>query len=131
MKILIIDDSSSARIYTKNCVESCFSTNNLPEIIIATEGPEALKLLEGHHDINLIISDVLMPLVGGKKLLKRLSEKEQTRNIPVLLITAQSDDGEKNRELKDAGAFEVLGKPIDKKKLIKALMDLKLLEAGW
>ena len=130
MKILIIDDSSSARTYTTNCLESCFGINK-PEIVTASEGPEAIKILENQTDFCLIISDLMMPLVGGKKLLAKLQANEMTKNIPVIFVTAQSDTGAKDEDLIKLGARAVLGKPIDKTKLLKVLLKLNLLDTGW
>ena len=80
-------------------------------IVAAHDGDEALvKVAETNPD--LIILDAMMPGKDGFEVCRRLKKWEQTRNIPVLMLTALQEVADKVRGI-ESGADEFLTKPID------------------
>ncbi len=104
-KILIVDDTS-ANIETLN-----ETLENEFDIYFATDGNDALqkvRLLEP----DLILLDIMMPVMDGFEVCRRLKENEQFRDIPVIFITAldQPDDESKGLVL---GAVDYVTKPFN------------------
>ncbi|WPC40254.1 response regulator transcription factor [Clostridium sp. JS66] len=101
--VLIIDDDKELCALMKKCVEQ----ENL-SAIIAHGGVEGLRLAdENKNSCSLVILDVMMPDIGGFQVLKKIRE---TSNIPVLMLTAKSDEDDKVSGLR-LGADDYLTKP--------------------
>ena len=81
------------------------------EVHSAFTGPEghqkALALLP-----DLILMDLMLPGLNGLEVLTLLKQREKTRDIPVIVLTAYSEDAAFEKDLKALGAFEYLSKPI-------------------
>ena len=94
--------------------------------ILAYSGEEALeKVAEEAPD--LILLDVMMPITDGFEVTKKLKSNSNTRDIPVILITAMDGTDNKIKGL-EAGADEFLNKPVNRAELlarIKSLLKLK------
>lgn len=86
--VLIIDDDKKLCVLMKKCVEQ----ENL-SAVVAHGGLEGLRLLEKNKDTcSLIILDVMMPDMNGFQVLQKIREKN---NVPVLMLTAKSDEEDK------------------------------------
>lgn len=113
MSILIVDDSLESCIALKKLLER----EGYKDIKIATSAHDAFRLL-GIDDperevpnIDVILMDVMMPDINGLDACRQLREKEQFRNIPVLIMTAHSKD-EFLESAFAAGAMDYISKPI-------------------
>ena len=103
--VLIIDDDKELCALMKKCVEQ----ENL-SAVVAHGGLEGLRLLEENKDAcSLIILDVMMPDMDGFQVLQKIREKN---NVPVLMLTAKSDEEDKVSGLR-LGADDYLTKPVD------------------
>jgi len=103
-KILIVDDDATNR----KLLEAILKRGN-HEVIEAENGIDALNKLT--PDVDIILLDLVMPLMGGLEFLEVLpSKKPECMNIPVLVLT--TDDSKKVEAL-NKGAKEVLIKPIN------------------
>jgi PleD family two-component response regulator len=85
-------------------------------IITAANGIEAMKLAFLERP-DLIVTDLLMPKMGGLTLIKRLKSQLSTRFIPIIVLTGK-DDVKTEVELFEAGANDFIIKPVDQKKLL-------------
>ena len=105
-KVLIVDDSNTNNFLLQSILdlEGINST-------IAFSGEEAFKLLKIEKP-SLILLDIMMPDQDGFSILSKLKESPDTKNIPVVFITARSEDGIKEKAIK-AGAIDLLNKPIE------------------
>lgn len=101
--ILICDDErdivSALKIYL---------TNDDYELFEAYNGIEALKIIE-ENDIHLILLDIMMPHMDGMQVLRKMRE---TKNIPVIFLTAKSEDTDKILGL-NLGADDYVTKPFN------------------
>jgi CheY-like chemotaxis protein len=80
-KILIVeDDSFVAEVYLAKLTEMGY------EAILAQNGKEGLAALEDGK-VDLILLDILMPVMGGAEMLEEVRKKEEWKNIPVILLT--------------------------------------------
>ena len=113
-KILIVDDSESIREVVSFTLE-----NEGFEVLVANDGTDALKLLDG-REIDMIITDLHMPEMDGITLIKHVREMEAYQRIPILFLTTESQTAKK-MEAKEAGATGWIIKPFVPAKLIAAL----------
>ena len=113
-KILIVDDSESIREVVSFTLE-----NEGFEVLIANDGTDALKFLDG-REIDMIITDLHMPEMDGITLIKHVREMEAYQRIPILFLTTESQTAKK-MEAKEAGATGWIINPFAPAKLIAAL----------
>lgn len=116
--VLIIDDDKELCALMKKCVEQ----ENL-SAMIAHGGMEGLRLTEENKNsssLSLVILDVMMPDLDGFQVLKKIRE---TSNIPVLMLTAKSDEGDKVTGLR-LGADDYLTKPFSINELMARVNSL-------
>lgn len=62
------------------------------ETLLAHDGEEALALLEDHPGADLVITDVMMPNVGGLEMVERLRQRPEWRMLPVVVATSQANE---------------------------------------
>lgn len=124
--IIVADDSATARMVTIRCIE--IAGFNDAEFFEAQDGYEALDLVKG-HPIDLLITDLNMPHMDGKTLLKRIKESSNHHDLPVMIISSSKNQA-KEEELYKLGAYAVLGKPISPASVSEALQSLSNL-SGW
>ncbi len=92
------------------------------EIITAMDGEEALELTLAEKP-DLVITDFQMPYMTGLELCMRLRQNEQTRNIPVLMLTARGFDIEEH-EMAEAGIRDVISKPFSPREVLRSVQHL-------
>lgn len=130
MSILIIDDSTDDCLLLQRFLESAGYRNS----IVAHSFDVALELLHGHDPANpaakidLILLDVVMPGTPGIQACRRVKAIDRFRDIPIIMISAQSDAG--NLQLAFAeGAIDYIRKPIIKAELVARVRSvLKLVQ---
>ncbi|MEA3290408.1 MAG: diguanylate cyclase, partial [Campylobacterota bacterium] len=88
--ILIVDDEKSNIDILINLFNK-IKTENKYNIIPALSGEKALKAVE-KREIDLILLDIMMPEIDGYEVCRRLKANENTKNIPILFITASTDN---------------------------------------
>ncbi|NBI61887.1 DNA-binding response regulator [Clostridiales bacterium] len=115
-KVLIIDDDNELCALMKKCVEQ----ENL-SALIAPRGITGLRLADENKDnLSLIILDVMMPDLDGFQVLRKIRE---TSNVPVLMLTAKSDEQDKVSGLR-LGADDYLTKPFSINELMARVNSL-------
>lgn len=114
--VLIIDDDRELCALMKKCVEQ----ENL-SAFVAHGGLEGLRLAADHSaDCSLIILDVMMPDLDGFQVLRKIRENS---NVPVLMLTAKSDEEDKVSGLR-LGADDYLTKPFGINELMARINSL-------
>ena len=107
-KILIVDDEKMNRALLKHIFDEQY------EVLEAANGEEALDIIDKNH-VDLIVSDVMMPNVGGYELTKQL--REANYMLPILMVTAKETLDDK-REGFLAGVDDYMVKPIDMDEMV-------------
>ncbi len=102
-RILIVEDNEEIRTYMNNGLSSVFST------LLASNGEEAVKLVKS-NEIDLIVTDVMMPVMGGIKLCSVLKHDINTSHIPVIMLSAKADSRNELEALQ-TGADDYIPKP--------------------
>lgn len=115
-KVIIIDDDKELCFLMKKCVEQ---ENYIA--MIANSGAEGLRIAsENSDDCSLIILDIMLPDLDGFQVLQKI---RQTSNVPVLMLTAKSDEEDKVSGLR-MGADDYLTKPFSLNELMARVNSL-------
>ena len=130
MRILIVEDDFTSRLIIQRILEEYGDCD------IAVDGEEALHAFKLAHEdqkpYQLICLDVMMPKMDGSEALKQIRENESAMGIEslnevkVIMTTALDDVKTVVSSYKD-GATSYVVKPIDKKKLLEEVKNLRLL----
>jgi CheY-like chemotaxis protein len=118
-KILIVDDDEIEIALARQAFE-----NQGYRIFSAANGEEALDIVNS-YDLDLIITDVIMPIMDGVDLFKALKEKDRTKNIPIIIIT--SNPVFKDSFMSLGGIDGFLEKPIKTEEIkvkVKSILEL-------
>ena len=118
MKILVVEDSASMRSYLTTIIEGDADL----EIVEASTGFEALKTLP-HHKFDAIVTDINMPDINGLELVSFLKNHPVYRVIPILIISTESADADRQRAAA-LGAEEYVCKPFEASELMEKLRRL-------
>lgn len=105
--VLIVDDSRSMREVIKKVLR--LSGFQIGDCLEAGNGKEALNILESHW-VDVILSDVHMPVMDGFGLLRALMAHEAFRDLPLVFITTESNQA-RLQEALNLGARGYLRKP--------------------
>jgi two-component system chemotaxis response regulator CheY len=112
---LIVDDSVSMRQMV------AFTLGRAGfEILEAGDGKEGLVRLDSGRRVDIIITDLNMPVMDGIEFIRRLRGRPATRCTPVLMLTTESHDSKKQQG-KAAGATGWIVKPFSPDKLVQVI----------
>lgn len=114
--ILLIEDDNDVREFLLSELESCF------DLKVASDGKAGIAMAKG-LDVDLIVSDVMMPGMNGFELTKRLKNSFETSHIPIILLTALSTD-ENVLEGTESGADAYITKPFSPQLLMARILQL-------
>ena len=114
--ILIAEDNEELRQYLSNGLSAQFN------LIKAENGQQALDLLKD-NDVDLILSDVMMPVMDGIKLCKSVKQNLRTCHIPVYLLSAKVDVKYQLKGLQ-VGADDYIPKPFSMEVLIAKILNM-------
>ena len=110
-KILVVDDSNTNVVLLEAILKS-----RGYNVLTAMTVKEAYSILESETP-QLILLDLLMPNVNGFQFLEEIKKKEVTRNIPVIVVSAVTDERNKKRA-ENLGASDYIEKPVDINELV-------------
>lgn len=114
-KILIVDDD----------MRNTFALANLlrrqgVKVVMADNGSSALEKLNESTDIEIAIMDIMMPVMDGYETIRRIRERTDYKNLPIIALTAKAMPEDRDRCLQ-VGANDYLAKPVDSERLMSAL----------
>ena len=122
-RILVVDDE----LKNVKLLEALLQTHG-HEVAVAYSGKDALTMVN-KVDVDLVLLDVMMPEMDGYEVCRRLKQDEETRLIPIVMVTALGDLNSKVKGI-EAGADDFISKPPNKLELltrVKCLTDIKRL----
>jgi CheY-like chemotaxis protein len=111
-KVLVVDDD----------VRNIFALNSVLErrgmqVINASNGMDAIKLVESTEDLSLVLMDVMMPEMDGYETMRRIRGNTRFRLLPIIALTAKAMKGDREKCL-EAGASDYVAKPVDTAQLL-------------
>jgi putative two-component system response regulator len=102
--ILIVDDSPDSIVLLSSVLKSTY------RVKVATAGDKALSIAEGEDPPDLILLDIVMPVMDGYEACRRLKLNPRTTEIPVIFLTAKSEDMDEEKGF-ELGAEDYIAKP--------------------
>jgi adenylate cyclase len=108
-KILVVDDEADLEVLVKQKFRRKIRENEY-EFIFAQNGEEALERIKEHPDLDIILSDINMPVMDGLTLLTHLPEANPT--LKAVVVSAYGDM-QNIRTAMNRGAFDFIMKPVD------------------
>jgi HAMP domain-containing protein/CheY-like chemotaxis protein/signal transduction histidine kinase len=111
-KVLVVDDD----------IRNIFALNSLLErhrmqVISATNGQDAINLVEKTDDLSLVLMDVMMPEMDGYETMRRIRTNPKFRMLPIIALTAKAMKGDREKCL-EAGASDYVAKPVNTEQLL-------------
>ena len=126
-RVLVVDDiAANVRLLEAKLAAEYF------EVMTANSGPEALAHIEKQTP-DIVLLDVMMPEMDGFEVCRRIRANPRTRFLPIVMVTALSDQTDRVRGL-EAGADDFLTKPVNDLALfarVRSLVRLKMIMDEW
>lgn len=113
--VLVVDDDVR-NIYSLTKALEVLKMN----VITAIDGKEALKALEEHPEVDVVLLDMMMPNMDGYETATRIRENDKLKNLPVIAVTAKAMTGDREKCI-NAGASDYITKPVDIDQLLSLL----------
>ncbi len=113
--VLAVDDDI---INLKLLKSMLMKSGHVKEVIEAKNGSDAIGELKGRNDIDLILLDIIMPIMNGIEMLKVVRADDNLRQLPIIVLTT---DETKKSEALESGANGFLMKPIRNDDLLKKM----------
>ncbi len=114
-KILIVDDSELVLTQAREALGEAGY-----DVLTATNGIEANGYIFSNHQPDLIIFDVMLPMLSGDQKARLLKEKECSRHIPILLISSKSEE-ELTRIAVESGVNGFIHKPFTSTEIVSSV----------
>jgi len=90
------------------------------KVLSATDGKEALRLLDENPETDVVLMDMMMPEMDGYESITHIRKDLKYKNLPILAVTAKTMIGDREKCIK-AGASDYISKPVDIDQLISLL----------
>ncbi|WP_043695465.1 response regulator [Luteibacter sp. 9133] len=90
------------------------------DVVMAQDGQKALDTLDKDADIELVLMDIMMPVMDGYETMRAIRAKPAVAKVPIIALTAKAMRGDREKCL-EAGANDYLSKPIDVDRLLSLI----------
>jgi len=118
LKVLAVDDDM---INLKLLKSMLIKSPIVSEVVEAKNGADAIDVLKAQSDIDIILLDIIMPVMGGIEMLKIVRADDNLNQLPIIVLTT---DETKKGEALEAGANGFLMKPIRESDLVPKIRQL-------
>jgi signal transduction histidine kinase/DNA-binding response OmpR family regulator/HAMP domain-containing protein len=114
-KVLIVDDDTG----TLFALSQLLADHGV-RVLKAEDGDKALRVLQQEPDVDLVLMDIMMPVMDGYEAIGKIRAQDKFRNLPIIALTAKAMAEDRQRCL-TAGASDYLPKPLDEGRLISMM----------
>jgi len=114
-KVLVVDDDARNIFALTTLLE-----NYEMDVISATNGRQAIEIVESTPDLSVVLMDIMMPEMDGYQTMREIRRDPQYRTLPILALTAKAMKGDREKCL-DAGASDYIAKPVNTEQLLSLL----------
>jgi CheY-like chemotaxis protein len=113
--VLLVDDDSRNIFALSSVLE-----RRGMHVLTATNGREAIELVESVPNVAIVLMDIMMPGMDGYQTIEAIRQLPAFRRLPIIALTAKAMKGDREKCL-DAGASDYLAKPVNTEQLLSAL----------
>jgi CheY-like chemotaxis protein len=114
-KVLVVDDDARNIFALTTLLE-----NQEMEVISATNGRQAINLIDSTPDLSVVLMDIMMPDMDGYETMREIRKDRRFRTLPMLALTAKAMKGDREKCLQ-AGASDYIAKPVNTDQLLSLL----------
>ena len=114
-RVLVVDDDARNIFALTTVLE-----NHEMEVLSATNGRQAIDIIETTPDLSVVLMDIMMPEMDGYETMKQIRANSQFRTLPILALTAKAMKGDREKCLQ-AGASDYIAKPVNTEQLLSLL----------
>ena len=118
LKVLAVDDDL---INMKLIKSMLMKDDRVDEVFEALNGADAIKVLNDNPDIDIVLLDIIMPIMGGIETLQVIRADDRFHNLPIIVLT--TDETKKGDSI-ESGANEFVRKPVKSAELIQKIHSL-------
>jgi CheY-like chemotaxis protein len=114
-RVLVVDDDARNIFALTSVLE-----NHDMHVLTATNGRQAIELIESASDLSVVLMDIMMPEMDGYETMREIRKNPEYRTLPILALTAKAMKGDREKCL-DAGASDYIAKPVNTEQLLSLL----------
>jgi CheY-like chemotaxis protein len=114
-KVLVVDDDARNIFALTSVLE-----NHEVEVISATNGRQAIDILQNTPDLEMVLMDIMMPEMDGYETMREIRKDAAFRTLPILALTAKAMKGDREKCL-EAGASDYISKPVNTDQLLSLM----------
>jgi CheY-like chemotaxis protein len=114
-KVLVVDDDAR-NIFALSIVLE----NQEMEIMSATNGRQAIDIIQTTPDLAVVLMDIMMPEMDGYQTMREIRKKPEFRTLPIVALTAKAMKGDREKCL-EAGASDYIAKPVNTEELLSLM----------
>ena len=114
-RVLVVDDDARNIFALTSVLE-----NHEMEVISATNGRQAIDIINSTPDLSMVLMDIMMPDMDGYATMREIRQSPRFRTLPILALTAKAMKGDREKCL-DAGASDYIAKPVNTDQLLSLM----------
>ncbi len=114
-RALVVDDDARNIFALTTILE-----NQEMEVLSATNGRQAIEIIQNQPDLSVVLMDIMMPDMDGYETMREIRKQPEFRSLPILALTAKAMKGDREKCL-EAGASDYIAKPVNTDQLISLL----------
>ena len=114
-RVLVVDDD----VRNIFALSTLLETHGM-EVVSATNGRDAIDVLQRRDDFSVVLMDIMMPGMDGYETMREIRREAKYRTLPILALTAKAMKGDREKCL-NAGASDYIAKPVNTEQLLSLL----------
>jgi len=114
-KVLVVDDDARNIFALTSLLE-----NQEMDVISATNGRNAIDILQNTSDVSIVLMDIMIPDMDGYETIREIRKDPEFRTVPILALTAKAMKGDREKCL-NAGASDYIAKPVNTDQLLSLM----------
>jgi len=90
------------------------------QVLYAEDGAAGIRALKNNPDVNLVLMDIMMPVMDGFEAMRQIRQDERFKTLPIIALTAKAMKGDREKCIQ-AGASDYISKPASNENILSLL----------